>query len=470
MRLHIDKLSLANSGDALTIYDELGRQLVCYEDYYGYDGTDFWTAWQTTDTLRVKLSTGNSGTSYGFLIDKVECRNETSPPTDTEHRAESYHPYANNYVHTWNISTPGASQMRIHFDKLSLASSDTLRIYDELGRQLVYYEDYYGYDDTDFWTEWQTTDTLRVKLSTGNSGTSYGFLIDRAERRDEKSPYTEHFAESYHPYANNYAHTWEISVPGANKTRLHFDKLSLAKSDTLRIYDVQGKQLVRYDGSYDGADFWTEWQATDTFQVTLVTSGSGTSYGFLIDLIETEEGVFTPSQIPAPADLTLYPSWNFVSVPRPLAAGNDTAAIFAGVETDGRSVFQYDTLAGEWVALAATDQITPLGGFWIYSAGPAVVPLNFSTELPLPPMERSLVAGWNAVGITGTTPATARDALFSVSGQWTTLIGFDARRQAFETGIVNGGSNDYADSRAVSPGKGYWLYMTGPGTLCAVGA
>ncbi|WP_292392807.1 CUB domain-containing protein [Methanoculleus sp. UBA303] len=475
MRLHFDKLSLAGSlshYDTLRIYDELGRELVYYKG--PDDDTDFWTAWQTTDTLRVKLVTDSRYTSYGFLIDKVECRDEKIPPT--EHLAESYHPYANNYVHTWKISKPGANQMRLHFDKLSLAGSlshyDTLRIYDELGRELVYYK---GPDDgTDFWTAWQTTDTLLVKLVTDSRYTSYGFLIDKVDCRYEKFPPTEHFAESYHPYANNYVHTWKISMPGANKTRLHFDKLSLAGSwshyDTLRIYDELGRELVYYKGPTDNTDFWTEWQTTDTLRVKLVTDGQYTSYGFLIDLIETEEGVFTPSQIPAPANLTLHPGWNFISVPRPLAAGNDTALIFAPVETDGHSVLRYDAAAGEWVPLVATDRLAPLEGFWMYSTEPSTVLLNFSTDPLLPPAKRSLSTGWNAVGVTSTIPATARDTFHSVNAQWTTLIGFNAGKQAFEAGIVNGGSGTNADTRSVYPGKGYWLYMTEPGTLCAIGA
>jgi hypothetical protein len=180
---------------------------------------------------------------------------------------------------------------------------------------------------------------------------------------------------------------------------------------------------------------------------------------------------FTPSEgTPPSADLTLSPGWNFISVPRPLAAGNDTASIFTPVETDGHSALRYDTTAGEWVALTATDKVAPLEGFWIYSTEPTTVPLNFSTDPLIPPAERLLSTGWNAIGITGTAPATARGALLSVSGKWTTLIGFDAGKQAFETGIVSGESNDYADSRLVYQGKGYWLYMTESGTLCAIGA
>jgi len=181
---------------------------------------------------------------------------------------------------------------------------------------------------------------------------------------------------------------------------------------------------------------------------------------------------FTPSGggTTVPADLTLQPGWNFISVPRPLATGNNTALIFADVETDGHSVLWYDTPNSEWVALAATDLINPLEGFWVYSRGSATVPLNFSTDPLIPPAERTLGSGWNAIGITGTNPVTARDALLSVSGKWTTLIGFDAGKQAFETGIISGGSRDYTDSRLVYQGKGYWLYMIKPGTLCAIGA
>ena len=474
IRLHFDKLSL-EKGDSLTIYDELGRHLVSYGDAnYARKYADIWIEWQTTDTLQITLSTGNSGTAYGFLIDRVERRDERFPPTEHENFTESYHPYANNYVHTWEISRPGAHQTRLHFDKLGLEKGDYLSIYNEQDKELVRYGDAnYAREYADIWTEWQTTDTLRIKLSTGNTGTSYGFLIDDVERRDEKFLSTEHFAESYHPYANNYVHTWEVSVPGSNQTRLHFNKLSLKKGDYLSIYNEQGKELVRYgDVNYarEYADIWTEWQTTDTLLVKLSTNNIGTSYGFLIDLVETEDGVFTPSQLPPPTALTLHPGWNFVSVPRPLAEGNDTAAIFAGVETGGRSVLWYDTAGGRWSPFKETDQINLLEGFWIHSNETMTIPLDFSTDPLIPPAERRLSQGWNTVGVTGTIPATARDTFCSVKEEWTTLIGFDAGKQAFEAGIVNGGSGPNVDTRTVRPGKGYWLYMTEPGTLCAIGA
>ncbi|WP_265582373.1 hypothetical protein [Methanofollis aquaemaris] len=176
----------------------------------------------------------------------------------------------------------------------------------------------------------------------------------------------------------------------------------------------------------------------------------------------------------------LSPGWNFVSVPKALAAGNNTAAIFAAVDTAGHSIFGYDTAGRQWVALKAADEIAPLEGFWIYANGSTTVPLTFSTVLPSQPAERNLSTGWNAVGVAGAVAGrggggrlspdlgwatSARDALFSVNGKWTTLIGFDPERQAFETAIVSGGSDVHADSRQVYPNQGYWLYMTEPGTL-----
>jgi len=169
-------------------------------------------------------------------------------------------------------------------------------------------------------------------------------------------------------------------------------------------------------------------------------------------------------------NLTLSPGWNFISIPRLLSHGNDTAMIFAGINTTGRSVLRYNTTIRDWTQLDKEDRIAPLEGLWIYSTGPATVPLNFSTDPLLPPAERTLSAGWNAIGTTGTAPATAKDTLYSVNREWSTLIGFNAGSQSFEAGIVNGGSDANADTRPVYPGRGYWLSMSGPGTLYAIGA
>jgi hypothetical protein len=55
--------------------------------------------------------------------------------------------------------------------------------------------------------------------------------------------------------------------------------------------------------------------------------------------------------------------------------------------------------------------------------------------------------------------------LLPVSGQWATLIGFNASVQQYETSIINNGSGSHSDSQPVYPMKGYWLFMSAPGEL-----
>jgi hypothetical protein len=178
---------------------------------------------------------------------------------------------------------------------------------------------------------------------------------------------------------------------------------------------------------------------------------------------------FTPSGAPS-TTIALSPGWNFVSTPKTLAAGKDTAAIFAGVDTAGHSVLRYDTPTGTWVALKPTDRIRPLEGYWIYAAAATEITLFSSTASPQAPPERALAAGWNAVGFSDTEPAAARDALVSLGGTWSVVMGFDAAAQTYETSIIRGGSGEHSDAGWLLPAKGYWLYMTEDGTLAAIGA
>ncbi|MEG3054615.1 MAG: CUB domain-containing protein [Methanoculleus sp.] len=324
IQLHFDKLDLANY-DYLEIYNDVGKSLGSYGR--SQNGKDFWTEWYATDTLRLKLVTDDRSTSYGFLIDKIDYRNEKVPPT--EHLAESYHPYANCFEYTWKISQPGADQIQLHFDKLDLANYDYLEIYNDVGKSLGSYGR--SQNGKDFWTEWYATDTLRLKLVTDDRSTSYGFLVDQIEHRNEKVPPTEYFAESYHPYANCFEYTWKISQPGADQIRLHFDKLDLATYDYLEIYNDAGEYLGSYRRSQNGKDFWTEWYATDTLRLKLVTDDRSTSYGFLVDYIETDKGIIYPPTLTQPKLRT-----------DPATDITDTGATLHGHLTNGKAGETYD--------------------------------------------------------------------------------------------------------------------------------
>jgi hypothetical protein len=267
---------------------------------------------------------------------------------DSNPVAESDHPYANNYENTWTISEPGADQIRLHFKylKLGVPEKYSFDVYDKL----ILYDKYdnvlktygmaggagisKGVNLQDFYTEWYTGDTIKVKLVTDSSGTANGFVIDKTEIRmketngpddsddakdvnpenkhegktsddtetDESLDDSNPVAESDHPYANNYENTWTISEPGADQIRLHFkylklgvpEKYSFDVYDKLILYDKYDNVLKTY-GMAGGAgiskgvnlqDFYTEWYTGDTIKVKLVTDSSGTANGFVIDKTE----------------------------------------------------------------------------------------------------------------------------------------------------------------------------------------
>ena len=183
-----------------------------------------------------------------------------------------------------------------------------------------------------------------------------------------------------------------------------------------------------------------------------------------------DEIVLTGVPIVADATISLEQGWNFVSVPRVLSAGNDNATIFANVNREKHSIWQYDAAIKDWKRVTETDPILPLEGYWIYSAGNVEVPLYFNTDVIRTPPAKVLAKGWNAIGFSDTEPATARDTLLSLGDAWTQVIGHNASTQQYETSIIRGGSGNHADTHEMLPMKGYWVYLRGESELAAIGA
>lgn len=223
----------------------------------------------------------------------------------SEYLPESDHPYLNDFEHTWIIKEPGAPQIRLHFEDLELAkdegffplATDKLILLDKYDNELMTYggysESYLGFKEQDFWTDWYTGDTLKVKLVTDSSGREYGFKIDKIETRTSASTSTNSLPESDHPYASNFKYTWPtiISEPDTAKMQIHFENLDLSDKDKLVIYDKYGEVIKTYSGllgrGFKEKNFVTPWFTGDTLKVELITNGEGASYGFKIDKIDT---------------------------------------------------------------------------------------------------------------------------------------------------------------------------------------
>ena len=183
-----------------------------------------------------------------------------------------------------------------------------------------------------------------------------------------------------------------------------------------------------------------------------------------------DEIALTGLPVIADATIPLKEGWNFVSVPKMLSAGGDTAAIFASVDREQHSIWRYDAALKYWQNVTETDPILPLEGYWIYSAGGAEVPLHFDTDAIRTPPAKVLSRGWNAIGFSDTEPATTRDTLLSLGDAWTQVIGYNASTQQYETSIIRSGSGSHADTQEMLPMKGYWIYLRGESELAAIGA
>ena len=206
------------------------------------------------------------------------------------------------------------------------------------------------------------------------------------------------------------------------------------------------------------------YQSAGKFSVNLtVTNSAGNSTLARPDYIE----VSAPQ--PSEYNLVLGEGWNLVSVPKKLAPGHDTGSIFNNVTTEGRTIWEYEAAINNWVPVYADTQVLPLYGFWIYSKYPATVPLKFDPNPLQVPPSRKLAKGWELIGFSGTIPASARDTLISVRNNWTQAMGFNTTLYQYDIQVINGGSGQFSDERLMHPSKGYWLFMTGPGDLSAIG-
>jgi PKD repeat protein len=185
---------------------------------------------------------------------------------------------------------------------------------------------------------------------------------------------------------------------------------------------------------------------------------------------EEKTDYITVSEVPGELDvIMLKAGWNFISTPKRLSAGNNTAAIFDVVDTAGHSIFLYNASTG-WHAMGTEDEVLPLDGIWIYSNDSIKVVLDFDTDPVQFPPTKQLYAGWNAIGFSDIEPASANDALLSVEDVWTTLIGFDAETQTYEVSIINGATGSHSEEREMNPMEGYWLYVRADGELAAISA
>ena len=204
------------------------------------------------------------------------------------------------------------------------------------------------------------------------------------------------------------------------------------------------------------------------FTWTPAVAQGNTSYTF--DVVVSDTLLLTDSEtitVTVTETIALQSGWNFISVPKRMAAAKDTfGELLAGIGVG--AAYSYDPAgAGLFVALLGNSTVAPLEGYWIFvinAAGNITLPYAPQGQT-VPPSKVLTGDAWNAIGHSSTGNLTAGYTLVSIAGSWSTLLGWNAATQVYDAAIIEPGTGA---SDWMVPGKGYWIWMRVADTLSAI--
>ncbi len=161
--------------------------------------------------------------------------------------------------------------------------------------------------------------------------------------------------------------------------------------------------------------------------------------------------------------INLFAGWNCISIPYPLAEGNNTAEIFSSVPTADHTIWMFRNQETGWVPVQETDLLVPGEGYWIYCTEPIIILLYPELSPDSGWREEkgrgSETCGWHTMGITGTDPVPARFYMDSHAPDWSHLCVYDAQKQEYKRPIIRGRDDLFSDSRLLYPGEGFWCFI-----------
>ena len=95
------------------------------------------------------------------------------------HTLSTAHPYAGGIDHVFEIHHPGATYVKVHFERFELATGDRLVVSNPDGTErYVFTERGYKNMGQDFWVTSVIGDTAVLRLESVNSSGAYGFDMD----------------------------------------------------------------------------------------------------------------------------------------------------------------------------------------------------------------------------------------------------------------------------------------------------
>ena len=268
-----------------------------------------------------------------------------------------------------------------------------------------------------------------------------------------------------------------ITIRGTPDTGISIAEGPVTGTLTAAVYDQKGKlmpdETVTWRSSnpsvltINGNGTYTATAVGSTIITAAASSSSFITATAAITIMDTSAvpGLTDPVDI---TSLTLKAGWNFISIPKTLASGNNTAAaLFAHLDTANHKPLAYDANVSRWTLLNGDDTLRPLIGYWIYANTTTQIPLTYQNT-PAVPGSMHLYPGWNAIGLASDYAIPAGNYLATLS--WTTLLPWNLSAGIWEPAVINGGIGANSPERILIPGNGYWLYVTEEGVLTGLTA
>ncbi|MCB0350923.1 MAG: S8 family serine peptidase [Bdellovibrionales bacterium] len=127
--------------------------------------------------------------------------------------------------------------------------------------------------------------TLRNKVASNGIANAYYALSGEVPPLDMEDPYnwttTAASAESAHPYKNNAAESFVVTVPGAKQVSIYFERFETERGyDVVEFVDSTGKVVGKWSGNHNG-----EFAPTvngDTVTINLKSDGNVNGFGFIV--------------------------------------------------------------------------------------------------------------------------------------------------------------------------------------------
>lgn len=182
----------------------------------------------------------------------------------------------------------------------------------------------------------------------------------------------------------------------------------------------------------------------------------------LNSLANDAASVSTTVTEPAEATVALLSGWNLISAPLSPTPPGPTQAL-AGIAGSYDVVLSFENGASTYdPALPQHSTLTSMNGehgYWVRMNNGASLTLRGQELAANTPV--ALEQGWNLVSYLAPASLPVEEALASIDGKYTTVLGYDQGATSFYNSIPP----ELNTLNTMEPGLGYWIKMTEPATL-----